>query len=201
MKVDAVIPVWDEEFTLPAILETLQAHPNIGKVIVAIDVKTEDDSALIAYKHHAYIVRGDTLAGKGQTATAGLMRVDTPRVLFCDADITGLTPDHVTALIKQYKGNPMVVGVPDFPAMADIPEAFRNPNFVNAWPWVSGQRCMATHIALSAHLTGYQMERQLTRANLAQGRKIVFQQCEGMKSPLDLSSRRLADMLMETEDN
>lgn len=197
MRVDAVIPVWNEEFTLGPIIETLQSTKGIGKVIVAIDVKTTDDSIVVAIKHHALVVHGELLAGKGQTVTAGLMRVDTPRVLFCDGDIAGLTTLHVESMIRQYKGNPMVVGVPDFPPMENIPEGFRIPSFVNAWPWVSGQRCMATHIALGTHLTGYQMERQLTRANTNAGRKTIFQRCEGMVSPLNLNPRRLADMLME----
>lgn len=198
MRVDVVIPAWNEATTIGPIIETLQATKGIGKVIVVIDIKTTDNTPGVAMGHHAHVIKGDTLAGKGQCVTAGLMRVDTSRVLFCDADITGLTTKHVSELIQPFKGNPMVVGVPDFPGMDTIPAPFKNSQFVNAWPWISGQRCMATWIALGTTLTGYRMERQLTRANERAGRKIIFKQLEGVKSPLKLTDpTRLATMLTE----
>jgi glycosyltransferase involved in cell wall biosynthesis len=200
MKIDAVIPAYNEADNIEGIISTLLAHKNINRVIVSVDIKTTDNTAELARRMHAYVIQSDTNAGKGQTVTAGLMRVDTPRVLFCDGDYIGLRVDHIDKVTQQFKGNPMVVGVPDFPHMSVIPPDFQNQRFVASWPWVSGFRCMATHVALGTPLTGYLMELQLTHANRRAGRKIVFRRCEGLQSPLDFNPERLAMMDADLAD-
>jgi len=200
MRIDVVMPAYNEAGSIGEIISTLQASNRINRVIVPVDIKTTDNTAEVARRAHAYVIESDTNAGKGQCVTAGLMRVDTPRVLFCDADYHGLTVAHVDMVTQQFKGNPMVVGVPDFPHMTTIPPEFQNQRFVASWPWVSGFRCMATYIALATPLTGYLMELQLTHANRRAGRKIVFKRAEGLQSPLDFNPERLAAMNRDLAD-
>jgi len=194
MMVDAIIPAWNEAATIGPIVSTLTNHPGIHHVWVMLDLKTTDDTAQVAKRHHARVIE-DYTNGKGQCVMAGLQYVDTPRVLFCDADLTGLTADHVTQLIMMRPLVPMVIGIPDFPKWEDIPPNFSNRPFIGAWPWMSGERCMSSHVAKNAgDLYGYLMETQLNTANHKAGRPVEFVRLEGCQSPLDLNEQRLRDM-------
>lgn len=194
MKTDAIVPAWNEANKIGRVLEPLIAHPDICHVWVCVDSKTTDNTAEVAKQHHASVIAGNYVHGKGQTVAPGLQVVDTATVLLCDADITGLTREHISGLIYPFKGLPMVVGVPDFPDWQAIPASFAKRSFIDSWPWVSGERCVPIGMARHLPLYGYLMETQLNRAALEAGRKIIFQRLPGVRSELNLSARRLADL-------
>src|SRR5215469_1701885 len=150
--IDAVIPARNEEATISAIVETLANHPWIGNIVVACDSCT-DDTQLRAIFHGATGTIADTFDGKGQAVQAGLSFTNAPYVLFTDADFTGLTHDHITAVCKKAWTDQrfMVIGVPEIPGNYPTDRIF-------AWPWVSGLRCVPTSLVKPLNLHGYLME-------------------------------------------
>lgn len=198
MKTDVVIPARNEEKTIAWVVNALRCHPSIGRIIVVIDAETTDNTASEAWVYYATnVCRHDHISGKGQLVKHGLTHVETSRVLFCDADITGLTHDHITTLVDvstwRHRDDTMIIGIPDFPKWDEVPPRFRDTLYW-AWPWVSGERSMLTDIARSVNLHGYLMETQLNNANHAAGKKVRLERLHGLKSPVDLNERRLQEM-------
>lgn len=71
----------------------------LGPVIV-IDDGSSDDTALRAEQAGARVLRQSPNAGKGAALMRGLNEGQTPNIMFLDADLIGLTPEHVQALAQ-----------------------------------------------------------------------------------------------------
>jgi hypothetical protein len=154
--IDAVVPARNEAATLGAVIEALR----LGgcQVIVVDDRSTDDTAAAAAVAGAARIVPGPR-RGKGAAMAAGLEYVTTDRVLFCDADLRGLTPAHVRTLVDCPTPG-MVVGLR--PAASHLP----------AWlPPISGERCLPTAVARAADLAqqGWRAELALDAAVVRAG--------------------------------
>lgn len=195
MAVDVVIPARNEEATIGDVIRALDAHPDIHRIIVVVDADTTDDTETRAYIAGAHnLCRNDGVRGKGQLVTHGLSHVETERVLFCDADIYGLTRNHISQLLTAYTPDEMVIGVPDFPPLEAIAGNLAVTNtIIWAWPWVSGQRCMLTTTARSVELHGYLMEAQLNAANHLAGQPVRLTRLEGLVSPFNMNDKRIAE--------
>ena len=191
--VDVVIPARDEQETIGAVISTLKLHPAIGQVIVVIDKETTDDTAWIAVNAVSDNRDGWVLTpnahGKGQCVRAGLAEVKTDHVLFCDADIKGLTYDHISLLLcNAIAGKDcMTIGVPDVPSNYPTDKLW-------AWRWVSGQRCVPTRLVKPLFLYGYLMETQLNLAARHSQLPVDHEWLRGLKSDYYMSERRLQAM-------
>lgn len=193
MTIDVVIPARNEAPTIGAIVEEFCAHVNIGRVIVPVDADTTDDTHEVATAAGALSILPDA-TGKGQVAWRGLMLVDTERVIFCDADLRGLTQDHITHLAHPCD-DAMILGVPDPPDVSRMP-ARAVDRLLWSWPWVTGQRSLPTALVRSIKppLHGYLMETQINRAVSVAGCAVLFERLRGLVSPFNLSASRLAAM-------
>lgn len=192
---DVVIPARNEELTIGKIVKTFKTHSEIGQVIVVIDDDTKDETSEVALSNGAYIMYGTR--GKGQNVTIGLKHITTEYVILCDADISGLTSDHIHALIQNDGRIPdQVIGVPDFPArdvvrskaVQDKPEWLEG--IIRSWPWVSGERVVKTELIVRIPLHGYLMETQIN----ARIPNTTFRRLEGVYSAFKMTERRLAEM-------
>src|ERR1700751_3969516 len=190
---DVVIPARNEQDTIRDIVDIFSSHPSIGNVIVGIDADTTDSTIGLLFRTTAQMVFGER--GKGQIVTKCLKAVETPYVLFCDADITGLTTDHVGLLVAEATvdsawdlGDPvMTVGVPEIPANLPTDRLW-------AWPWVSGQRCVPTRLVRPLRLHGYLMETQINAAARHASMPVRFEWLRGVKSEYKMTERRLDEM-------
>lgn len=191
--ITAVIPAWDEEDTIGDIIEAFLSCKFIKPIIVGIDSKTTDDTAIIALTHLKGELNGTVYNncgdGKGQVIIACLDKVRTPYVMFCDADIKGLTLDHIHMVISDciMDDSSMTIGVPD------IPENYPHERDW-AWPWVSGIRAMPTRLVRPLELHGYLTETQLNAAAHHANMPVRMEWLRGVQAPYDMSERRLADM-------
>ncbi|MBI2120735.1 MAG: glycosyltransferase family 2 protein [Parcubacteria group bacterium] len=95
--VSAIIPAYNEEQTVGAVLFALKEHPLIGEVIVVDDGST-DRTALLAEQSGARVLCIRKRCGKAEAMEAGVRESRFPALLFLDADIVGLTPDMVTRI-------------------------------------------------------------------------------------------------------
>jgi glycosyltransferase involved in cell wall biosynthesis len=191
-RIDVVIPARNAAETIGDVVEAFAEHPVIGRIIVVINppnVSTALALKALHYTNHIYAIQMYA-DGKGQAVKRGLEYVVTPHVIFCDADITGFTSDHVSALIggAMTGEDSMVVGVPDIPD--NLPE-----KRLWSFPWVSGQRCVPTRLVRPLNLHGYLMETQINCANGHAGWPVHFEPLYGCKSPFRMTEERIAAMM------
>jgi len=95
--VTAIIPAYNEEKTIGPIVATLRKTPLIKEVIV-IDDGSEDETAKRALAEGAEVIRLPKNQGKGEALTEGVKRGQAEILLFLDADLTGLTKEHIELL-------------------------------------------------------------------------------------------------------
>lgn len=191
METTVIIPAKDESLTIRNIVKVFQEHPvTRGRVTVAIDCLTTDDTADQASEGGAVPLHFRDTAGKGQLVRGAIdylamAAMLTPRIILCDGDYTGLDLFHLDRLLETDHG--MVIGVPDWPE-CDVPE-----HVITAWPHVSGFRCLPwTLIPPNAH--GYLLETQINRAAVADRVPVGHVMMSGLKSPFrwPLTAERMA---------
>lgn len=192
--IDVVIPARNEARTIGDVMDTFLWHPDIGRVLVVVDPDTTDNTEEVAMRvmsfssrrHGSMVLRGHE-PGKGQCAKVGLSQVRTERVIFCDADITGLTPTHVTLLSAITGHRQQTVLVPNTNDQLPV-------HAVASWQWVSGERSLPTVVARSVPLHGYLMEEQLNRACKAAGITTSFAYAMDLYSRFNMTPKRLEEM-------
>ncbi len=137
MEVAAIIPAFNEEKTIGDVICALQESSAVDRIIVVSD-GSEDrtvESAL-DYQDVEVIDLLDN-RGKGGAVKAGLDRCESEIVLILDADLIGLSAEHVEALLKPVlEGSTMMaVGIFEKGRMAtDIAQKMA--------PFLSGQRAL-----------------------------------------------------------
>jgi glycosyltransferase involved in cell wall biosynthesis len=194
--IDVVIPARNEADNIGWLISALKLHPAIGRVVVIVDADTHDDTykiACAATDNGDVVCAGRTPRGKGQCVTYGLGYTRSPYILFCDADIKGLTYDHISLLLcDAIAGNrTMTIGVPD--VAKNLPS-----ERIWAWRWVSGQRCMPASL-VPTPLIGYLMETQINRAARDARLQLRFEWLRGLKSPYNITEQRITEMQRDAE--
>jgi glycosyltransferase involved in cell wall biosynthesis len=156
--VAAVVPVYNEEQTLAAVLGALQETPGIDEVLVVSDGST-DGTAAVARAMGVTTVELRRNHGKGMAMAAGVAHTGAPVILFVDGDIGGLAPDLLGRLIA-----PVVAG-----RLAMHIGVRQRPPVVAAFhrrfgPLLSGIRCLRREVFASVptgYLRGYRVETAL----------------------------------------
>ncbi len=98
-KVAAVVPAYNEENRIGAVLQTLTATPEVDEVIVVSDGSTDCTPAAAAAFEGVRVVRLPRNKGKGGAMREGALLTDADVLVFFDADLIGLTPAHVRDLV------------------------------------------------------------------------------------------------------
>ncbi len=94
----ACIPAYNEEKTLGDVIGVVRSVPEIERVIVISDGST-DRTAEVARRCGAVCIELQQNVGKGGALKLGIEQADADVYLFLDADLIGLTPQHVRALL------------------------------------------------------------------------------------------------------
>jgi polyisoprenyl-phosphate glycosyltransferase len=108
--VTAVVPAYNEGGRIARVLDTLAASPSICEIVVVDDGSLDDTFAVVS-AHPAMntgkirLLQHTPNQGKGAAMQTGAEAALTDVIVFFDADLIGLTPDHVEALVK-----PVVAG-------------------------------------------------------------------------------------------
>ncbi len=97
--VAAIVPAFNEALTIGAVVATLVASARIDEVIVVSDGST-DATASLARAAGATVYDLPRQQGKGHALLHGLATTTAGTVLFCDADLRGLTVDHIHRLLE-----------------------------------------------------------------------------------------------------
>ncbi|MFN3422108.1 MAG: glycosyltransferase family 2 protein [Armatimonadota bacterium] len=136
MNIAVVIPSFNEEERLPAVLEAVIACPFVKQVVV-VDDGSEDNTAKVAQKFGVKVIRLEKNCGKAGAVWVGLQEVNQPIVVLLDADLKGLKPSHIETLAKPVAndGVDMTLGVfRGGRILTDLSHLFA--------PWVTGQRAL-----------------------------------------------------------
>ena len=176
MPVAAIIPAYNESTTVADVVRAARESRTVDEIIV-VDNRSTDGTSDAAARAGARVVRHEE-QGKGQAMRAGVAATDAETILFLDADLIGLGPEHVdrlvTPILEDRAG--MTLGLFD-----RGPEL--NPIFLKALPRLTGQRAMSRELFESLTLDdikGYKVEAALNSIAAERDEPIDAFVCDGL---------------------
>jgi glycosyltransferase involved in cell wall biosynthesis len=112
MKVTAIVPAYNEAARIGAVLRPLRASALVDEIIV-IDDGSTDGTARVAARYGVRILAWPVNRGKAAALDAGVKAARHDVLLFLDADLLGLTTEHIDKMIVNYfeYAVDMVIGV------------------------------------------------------------------------------------------
>ncbi len=138
--VTAVIPAWNEAQTIGAVVFAALDAQLVDDVVV-VDNASTDATAAIAAAHGARVVVEPT-PGKGEAMRRGVAAAPAAGVIvFLDADLVGLSPDHIDSLVATVVSGraAMACGLFDRGPVA-------NRIFLDGLPVLTGQRALRREV-------------------------------------------------------
>jgi hypothetical protein len=182
LRVAAVLPAFNEEARITRVLETVASSPLLSEVWVVSDGSTDRTYEVASAVPGVKAIRLRENLGKGAAMTAGAMQTTADALLFLDADLCGLTHEHIAALIQ-----PVVSGDADMSI-----GVFRGGRFLTDLaqklaPNISGQRCIPRSCFLRASNVAelrYGVEMALYRHAQAEGLRIEPVILTGVTHPM-----------------
>ena len=176
MKVAAIIPAHNEERTVGQVVEVAKQCRYVDEVIVVDSVST-DRTADVAAEAGASVVRAE-VPGKGEAMSTGVAATYAEVLLFLDADLLGLKPEHCDWLVRTVveEGAMMSCGLFDRGPLL-------NPIFLRFLPVLTGERALRRELFESLDpddTEGYKIEAALnSRCAEVGGRRVSFV-CQGL---------------------
>jgi|LDZT01.1.fsa_nt_gi glycosyltransferase involved in cell wall biosynthesis len=140
MKISAIIPAYNEEITIAEVIKTVKKVPDINNIIVVSDGST-DSTVSVARRLKVNVCQMEENVGKGGAIKKGFEKTDSDILLFLDADLVGLTQEHIYSLIDPIRDNiaDMTIGIfAHGRLLTDLPQFLM--------PYLSGQRAMKREI-------------------------------------------------------
>lgn len=160
MRVVVIIPAYNEEETVGSVIDVVKNMPVIDEVVVISDGST-DATAEVARRRGAHVVELRDNVGKGGAMKAGIDRADADIYIFLDADLLGLTPQHVHALL-----DPVATGRVDMTIGLFTDGRVATDLAHTVAPYLSGQRAVRRQILAEIEgmeVARYGVEMALTR--------------------------------------
>ncbi|MTI94463.1 MAG: glycosyltransferase family 2 protein [Firmicutes bacterium] len=143
MKVAAIVPAYNEENTIAAVVKVLLASTLIDQTIVVSDGST-DNTATIASRLGALVVNLPENVGKGGAMMAGIKQTDADYIMFLDADLIGLQKRHIEELLA-----PVIEGNNDM-SLGVFKKGRRTTDLAQkVAPYLSGQRVICSRLLKS----------------------------------------------------
>ena len=167
-----VVPAFNEAARIGVVLDTLCKAPTVDQIVV-VDDGSRDGTAAVVNEHAGKangkirLVTHPTNLGKGAAMRAGAEATDAPVIVFFDADLIGLKPEHVEDVIRPVATGraTMALGVFRGGRGATTLAQILAPN-------ISGQRAIRRDVFLKIpQLTeaGYGVELAITNYVLGEG--------------------------------
>lgn len=97
-KVAAIVPALNEEMNIAKVLESLLSSKELAEVLV-VDGGSTDRTVEISKNMGAKVI-SFAEKGKGNAMRRGVKETDADIIFFCDADLLGLSQEHISVLIQ-----------------------------------------------------------------------------------------------------
>jgi esterase/lipase len=112
-RVAAIVCAYNEASRIVPVLRVLAATPLIDDVIVVDDGSTDGTAAAARSVRGVTVLVNEVNRGKAASLQRGIDHATADTLFFCDADLTGLTTDIVTAIVKpvRTRRRSMFIGV------------------------------------------------------------------------------------------
>jgi len=140
MRVSVVVPAYNEAGRIGAVLDPIVASSLVDEVIV-VDDGSEDETTVEAKGFPVQVVTLAANRGKAAALAVGVSEARNDTLVFLDADLVGLTTEHVDRMVCAYRdeGLDMVVGV--------FVDGRKNTDFAQKInPYASGQRVLSRRL-------------------------------------------------------
>lgn len=110
----AIIPAYNEAPRIGAVLLAALGAQTLSRVLVVDDGST-DSTAEVARSYGVEVMQLSPNRGKGGAMLEAVRRTAEPIVVFLDADIVGLLPEHIDSMVRPVQQSDwvMVCGVSD----------------------------------------------------------------------------------------
>jgi hypothetical protein len=141
MTAVAIVPAHNEGPRVAAVVAPLRASGRFTRVVV-VDDGSRDDTSSAARAAGAEVLRLDPNRGKGGAMLAGVHATAEPVVVFFDADLVGLRPEHAARLVDPVASGQavMVCGLRDYGPTYNALQA--------AMPPITGERAVRRDVLL-----------------------------------------------------
>lgn len=173
--VSVIIPAYNEGSRIGRVIDVAKSVPHLSEILV-VDDGSNDKTPYEARRRGARVLSLKANRGKGSAMSAGIGYSRGRTIIFLDADLIGLRPDHLRALSGP---------VNDGEAAAVIGRIY--------WPGpmaahVSGQRAVTREVAirslsLGLSTSGYRADSLLYRAAVQCGGPIYTVDLPGVSHP------------------
>lgn len=160
VKVAAVIPAYNEANRIGVVLTALANTAEVSEVIVVSDGSTDGTHAVASRYPKVTAVQLERNQGKGGAMRVGALRTDADVIVFFDADLVGLTPEHVSSLLAPVITGEVTMAMGIFKGgrwATDIAQYFS--------PGITGQRAVRREVFLQIpglEHVGYGIELAIT---------------------------------------
>jgi len=195
MRVSVVVPAYNEAGRIGAVLDPIIASSLVDEIIV-VDDGSEDETAAEASRFPVRVVSLPENRGKAAALAVGVSEARNNTLLFLDADLVGLTTEHVDRMVKAYRdgGLDMAVGV--------FSDGRKNTDFAQKInPYASGQRVLPRRLWERARENvedmDYGIEMALSRLASKEGWRKEYVKLEGVTHILKEEKRGLVKGILD----
>lgn len=161
MRVTVIIPAYNEETRLPRVLEAVRAATLVDEVLVVSDGSNDATYEVARRFSGVQAIQLPHNLGKGGAMYVGACHTQSPILLFLDADLIGLKPEHVDRLVE-----PLLRGEADM-TLGVFRGGRRATDLAQKlFPFVSGQRAIRRELFLqvpNVQHARFGVETQITR--------------------------------------
>lgn len=102
MSVSAIVPAYNEAERISAVLAPLCEARSVDEILVVDDGSTDGTAEVAARFPRVRVVRLAHNQGKAAALDRGVREAKNDVLLFLDADLVGLTPQHVDRMIEVF---------------------------------------------------------------------------------------------------
>lgn len=113
MSVSAIVPAYNEAERISAVLAPLGEARSVDEILVVDDGSTDGTAEVAARFPRVRVIRLERNRGKAAALDRGVQEAKHDVLLFLDADLVGLTPEHVDHMIETFRAREldMLVGL------------------------------------------------------------------------------------------
>lgn len=122
-KIAAIVPAHNEEMNIGNVLRVLLQSDYFDEVIV-VDGGSTDNTAKISQELGAKVIQLAKKGGKGNDTREAVKRTDAEIIAFFDADITGLSKNHISLMVEPVLSGEAVMSVGLSDRYGGLPEFF-----------------------------------------------------------------------------